>query len=937
MFRTFLIAISLTFSSIVAIAQSQDNDVQKKVEADSLLMHKDYSSALPIYANLLNQFPQDKEIMYGLGVCNLLAAKNYSRALSLLSNASTGDVPNMVYFYLAETYRYMYQFDKAIDSYRRYTVNGVSEEVGSDIIERLVNYCDNGNYITRYIFKPLVLDAKKVAISEVYQYILGTSQNGVFIPVPQNLLSNLDGEMGYKPTMFYPTNPEVGDYIYYSSYGRTKSYGTDIYRTQLQDGNIWSKPEPLSEVVNTSSDEAYPYMAPDGVTLYFASKGHYGMGGYDIYRTVFDKASKQWSTLENMGFPFSSPFDDFLYVPSENDSIVAFATARTCVASDSVHIVLLTVNDDQVRHTAKSADQIAEYSMLNVSINVAKPVKEHQKIDANRQPEKKEKPKKSASFRAVENDPEYSRAIAKGFEEQMKADSARVKLEKLREKFDYVETAEQRIKLEKQVSAVEKNMLEAQKQADLMFVRASQIEQEYLTGKRKPAGKIESTFATDNPDYIYQAQFATTVFQDNEIAKLEKAEQLYSSIKKLRANAFELRELYRSCEEKGDTHAGACQAERQAMVAAIMRYNTTLTKYFEQKYPIYDECVHVAVVKSGSDGAEIMDIINTSAAHFRAASAILNNLSEEGRAESEFEASMLRELGLIRMDYVFSKVWGMELMEKRLLEQIVQFDTELFGSSKMAVAEVVQPKLEVEKNRVDIPKIERVNQDFQILEFKVKSEIPADFGIVDTMVYSDANPIPMLKSQPNGVIYRIQIGAYGTPRQPKFFKNMVPITGKMAGKVTKYYVGCFTKIVEAEKALLTVKLRGFKDAFVVAWFDNRTVPVSRAKTLEDEIPNTQPTTISTNEGSKNGARGSYDTQDKVYVVQIGAYSGAMPQSDLKTVKTMVSGKEISRKIDAQGLYVYSVGSFSTVAEAEKIKDNLVASGLLKAMVVTIDI
>lgn len=928
MFKRTSLVLSLLLCFMWAGAQRVDFK-QLRAKSDSLFVAKQYQQALPAYTQLLAQFPRDKEIMYHLGVCYLYATHNHNQAIRYLKEASTGEVPNMVYFHLAEAYRFSYEFEKAIDYYRRYTLNGASNEVKVDKIEILVNLCENGSYITQYVYNPNIIDAQVVALNEVHKYYSLAPKSGSFVEVPDKLLTEVDKKMNHRPVMFYPSDPKAGSYIYYSSYGKTATYGRDIFRTQLLEGNVWSKPESLSDVVNTKFDDDFPYIAPDGITLYFASKGHYGMGGYDIYRTTYDEVTKKWATPENLGFPFNSPFDDFLYVPSEGDTIVAFATSRSTFA-DSTKVVLIAVNKEQVRRTAESPQQVQEYAALEVATKHQVGATQAPVNNKKQTPQQQQKPAKAASFRAVENDPEYARAIANGFREQMKADSLRTKLEKLRDKFDLVETAEQRVKLEKQVFTVEEAMLNAQRKADQMFVRASQIEQEYLTGKRKPAGKTESTFASDNPNYIYQAQFATTVFQDLELDKLSSAEKLYPAMVKSRDSALKQQQDYADCVNRasnGDT--ADCASALSAMTVAMEQYSASLAKHFEIKYPIYEECISVAIVKSGSDSDDIRKITSTATTHFRVASTIMNHLADEGRAESEFEASLLRELGLARMDYAFAKVWGMSVMEQKLQQRIAKLDTHIFGSTDIVQKqEKVQPQAQSTPT-ISSPRIERVEATSTAHHISVKSDIPTDFGVVDTMVYSEANPIPIIKNQPDGVIYRIQIGAFGTPRPPSFFKNMVPISGMRAGQVTKYFIGCLIRYDDAEKALLEVKARGFKDAFIVAWYNGKTVTAQRAKSLENEAPETQKSTSSSDDGRNQ--------QNILYVVQIGVYKGAIPEAELKTVKTLVAGKEISRKTDAQGLFVYSVGSFSTASEAEKIKDNLVASGLQNAIVLTIEL
>jgi hypothetical protein len=81
----------------------------------------------------------------------------------------------------------------------------------------------------------------------------------------------------------------------------------DIYRSTLVNGR-WSKPENLGEHINTSQDETYPYLYKDNV-LYFASNGHAGLGGLDLFKATI--TSSGFGDVENLGYPINSRADDF--------------------------------------------------------------------------------------------------------------------------------------------------------------------------------------------------------------------------------------------------------------------------------------------------------------------------------------------------------------------------------------------------------------------------------------------------------------------------------------------------------------------------------------------------------------------------------------------------------------------------------------------------
>ncbi|MFM7731809.1 MAG: hypothetical protein ACKO6L_12270, partial [Flavobacteriales bacterium] len=106
------------------------------------------------------------------------------------------------------------------------------------------------------------------------------------------------------------THPAIsvdGMRLFFSSNRPGGHGGMDIW---MCDWNLnhWSEPTCLSEQVNTAGDEVFPYAASDG-TLYFASNGRPGLGGYDLFETM--QIASSWLTAENMGYPMNSPKDDF--------------------------------------------------------------------------------------------------------------------------------------------------------------------------------------------------------------------------------------------------------------------------------------------------------------------------------------------------------------------------------------------------------------------------------------------------------------------------------------------------------------------------------------------------------------------------------------------------------------------------------------------------
>jgi hypothetical protein len=92
--------------------------------------------------------------------------------------------------------------------------------------------------------------------------------------------------------------------------------GKDLYRIRKLPNENWSAAFNLGPEVNTTEDEDAPFLHPDGVTLYFSSKGHNSIGGYDVYRSVLNPETNNFSEPENLGYPINDVEDDIFFVLS---------------------------------------------------------------------------------------------------------------------------------------------------------------------------------------------------------------------------------------------------------------------------------------------------------------------------------------------------------------------------------------------------------------------------------------------------------------------------------------------------------------------------------------------------------------------------------------------------------------------------------------------
>lgn len=253
----------------------------------------------------------------------------------------------------AEALRLNYQFKEAAALFATIAEQSQDSVLRQQAANQLL-LCENGQVMLRYIETPVVTGKKAVPAKHFFNYYT-IDFPGTWAQLPANLLQAKTDDT-LSPVFIPATDIHT---LYFTSQA---SGDWDIYVLRRIEGGQWATPEPL-EMINTTFDERFPYVTPDGQTLYFASNGHSGMGGYDLFKSTFNTATQQWSTPENLGFPYSSPFDDWLFVPDKNYTEALFASSRE-QKTDSLTIYRIALETNPTKQQGRSALQIQQIAKL---------------------------------------------------------------------------------------------------------------------------------------------------------------------------------------------------------------------------------------------------------------------------------------------------------------------------------------------------------------------------------------------------------------------------------------------------------------------------------------------------------------------------------------------------------------------------------------------
>lgn len=130
---------------------------------------------------------------------------------------------------------------------------------------------------------------------------------------PQNLGTNINsGEWESQPSL-----SADGRTLYFVSDRRGSIGKRDIWISQLDSSNTWTKAINLGNTINTVEDDLSPFIHANGKTLFFSSEGHVGMGGLDLF--FAENQQGKWSTPENLGFPLNTHEDQVaLFISSDS-------------------------------------------------------------------------------------------------------------------------------------------------------------------------------------------------------------------------------------------------------------------------------------------------------------------------------------------------------------------------------------------------------------------------------------------------------------------------------------------------------------------------------------------------------------------------------------------------------------------------------------------
>ncbi|MCC6251818.1 MAG: PD40 domain-containing protein [Bacteroidia bacterium] len=325
LFLTFIFTVLVGYFSFAQNNFGSEKELRK--QADNYFKENDYTAAFPLYSQLLSLYPKDPVFNYKYGVCMLYAKENKEKPLPyLIFAAGKEDVDDDIYYHLGRAYHLNYRFDDAIAQYKIFKEKKKKSSTKLEV-DLQIQQCENGKQLLKNISDLTVIDKREQNVSEYFRAYDLDNIGAKLVVKPDDLKTPYDIKKKEQSNIVIR---QTSQDIYYSSYGADGKNGRDIYKISRLPNQGWGNPENLGSVINTPYDEDFPYLTPDGKTLYFCSKGHNSMGGYDIFRSEL-LSSGQWSRPVNLDFAINTPDDDIQYVTDPASDFAYFSSKRNSI------------------------------------------------------------------------------------------------------------------------------------------------------------------------------------------------------------------------------------------------------------------------------------------------------------------------------------------------------------------------------------------------------------------------------------------------------------------------------------------------------------------------------------------------------------------------------------------------------------------------------
>ena len=303
-------------------------------QAKQMFENAQYEKARDAFSKLIKRSPNSAEYNYYYGA-SLYETGELNEAIPYLEKSAKRNYIG-AFRYLGKVYADLYRYEEAVENYETHIEWLVEKDRDTEQAEAELTELRKKVRMFKSVEKVAVIDSFVIEKSRFLEAYKTSATSGKLQLNETGNGSIYENEMGNKRII-----SEMKDSV--------MQLFTQI---KLLDG--WQEKEPI-ESLNDNSNVNYPFLMGDGVTLYYASDGEGTLGGYDIFVTRYDSEDNTYLRPSNIGMPFNSTANDYMYAIDEFHNLGWFVTDRNQPA-DTVCVYVFIPNESKVNYNYETTD-----------------------------------------------------------------------------------------------------------------------------------------------------------------------------------------------------------------------------------------------------------------------------------------------------------------------------------------------------------------------------------------------------------------------------------------------------------------------------------------------------------------------------------------------------------------------------------------------------
>lgn len=293
-------------TALLGLCMAGTAGAQTLTQAKNFFEQGEFEKAKPVFERLVKQSPSNASYNFWYGACCYETGES-EKAYTYLSKSAKRRYID-AYLYLGKWCYDAYRFDEAEENLNEYIDLRSRKKGSTEDGERMLEKVRRGQRMIRGVEKVAVIDSFVVDKQDFLKaYKLSADAGDIQITENGVQFTN---EMGDK--QLQSVRNAEGQASLYSS---------------MKMIDQWSKPEAVTSI-NELGNADYPFVAGDGITMYYASDNEESMGGYDIFVTRYDSDDNSYLRPDNLGMPFNSPANDYMYVIDDLNNLGWFVSDR---------------------------------------------------------------------------------------------------------------------------------------------------------------------------------------------------------------------------------------------------------------------------------------------------------------------------------------------------------------------------------------------------------------------------------------------------------------------------------------------------------------------------------------------------------------------------------------------------------------------------------